>query len=333
MKDAQKPDHISLNTLVGRLREGRFVIPDFQREFEWKPWDIRELMRSIFLDYYIGSLLLWKGKKENFEALSCEAVYGFDGNGRPEYIVLDGQQRLTAMHYVFLLPDRPLPNRANRYIFYLRVDKFMKLEYDEAFEYDWLTRRLTKILNNREAQYQEHIFPLSIIGQEGWELANWVQGYCQYWRDKAAAAKEKSDERNEVIADAHAENAKVFGEHLRGITEQYQISYIELDKDLEIDKVCDIFTQINSRGEPLDTFDLINALLKPKGLRLKHMWRDAAPRLEFVETQKMNVYILQVMSILLQGYCSPKYLYFLLPGQEKTRSRSGWKTPQGSTHP
>ena len=56
MKDAQKPDHISLNTLIGRLREGRFVIPDFQREFEWKPWDVRDLMRSIFLDYYIGAL-------------------------------------------------------------------------------------------------------------------------------------------------------------------------------------------------------------------------------------------------------------------------------------
>ncbi len=65
MKDAQKPDHISLNTLMGRLREGRFLVPDFQREFEWNPWDIRELMRSIFLDYYIGSLLLWKGKKES----------------------------------------------------------------------------------------------------------------------------------------------------------------------------------------------------------------------------------------------------------------------------
>ena len=43
MKDAQKPDHVSLNTLVNYLRDGRFVIPDFQREFEWKPWDIREL--------------------------------------------------------------------------------------------------------------------------------------------------------------------------------------------------------------------------------------------------------------------------------------------------
>ena len=72
MKNAQKPDHISLNTLISRLKDGRFVIPDFQREFEWRPWDIRDLVRSVFLDYYIGSLLLWKGKKENFEALSCE---------------------------------------------------------------------------------------------------------------------------------------------------------------------------------------------------------------------------------------------------------------------
>ena len=69
MKAAQKPDHLSLNTLITRLKDGRYVIPDFQRDFEWKPWDIKELIRSIFLDYYIGSLLLWKGKKENFEAL------------------------------------------------------------------------------------------------------------------------------------------------------------------------------------------------------------------------------------------------------------------------
>lgn len=317
MKDAQKPDHISLNTLVGRLREGRFVIPDFQREFEWRPWDIRELMRSIFLDYYIGSLLLWKGKKENFEALSCESIYGFEGEGKPEYIVLDGQQRLTAMYYVFLSPDTPLPNRANRFFYYMRVDKFMGLEYDEAFEYDWLTRRWLKILDDRENQYANHIFPMYVIGQSGWELGNWVQGYCQFWRDRADDRNPRCDVAAAKMAQTHADNAQAFGEHLKGITEQYQISYIELDQDLEIDKVCDIFTQINSRGIRLDAFDLINALLKPKGLQLKQMWRDAAAKLEFVDSEKMNVYILQVMSILRQAYCSPKYLYFLLPGQEK----------------
>ncbi|HQD27136.1 MAG TPA: DUF262 domain-containing protein [Methanoculleus thermophilus] len=109
MKDAQKPDHISLDTLITRLKEGRYVIPDFQREFEWDPWDIEALMRSIFLDYYIGSLLLWRGKRENFEALSCEEIYGYTGDSQSEYIVLDGQQRLTAMYYAFLAPDIPPP--------------------------------------------------------------------------------------------------------------------------------------------------------------------------------------------------------------------------------
>jgi len=112
-------------------------------------------------------------------------------------------------------------------------------------------------------------------------------------------------------------DARAFGEHLKSITEQYQVSYIELDQDLEIDKVCDIFTQVNSRGIRLDVFDLVNAMLKPKGLQLKHLWRAAAQRLDFVDTERMNVYLLQVMSIMRQGYCSPKYLYYLLPGEEK----------------
>lgn len=317
MKHAQKPDHISLNTLINRLKDGRFVIPDFQREFEWKPWDIRDLMRSIFLDYYIGSLLLWKGKSENFDALSCEAVYGHNGNGNPEHIVLDGQQRLTAIYYSFLAPDAPLPNRTNRFFFFINVEKFMEEEYDSAFNYDWLTRRWSKILDEPEAQFEAHVFPLSVIGAGGFALYEWVTKYKQYWDQKAATADADGEASEAALARNHAANAEEFGNYLKEITEEYQISYIELDRDIEVDKVCDIFTQINSRGVRLDVFDLINALIKPKGLQLKQMWRDAASRLEFVDTEKMNVYLLQVMSILRQGYCSPKYLYFLLPGQEK----------------
>ena len=318
MRDAQKPDHLSLNALIGRLKEGRFVIPDFQREFEWRPWDIRELMRSIFLDYYIGSLLLWKSKNENIDALSCEPIYGYTKKGKPEHIVLDGQQRLTAMHYVFLSPDVPLPNRQNRFFYFIRIDKFMAEEYDQAFNYEWLTRRWAKVLKDRKAQYADHVFPLSVIGESGFALANWVQSYEKFWQDRASSAKSARDSEVAEAAILHAKRAEAFGEHLKGITEQYQIAYIELDRELEIDKVCDIFTQINSRGVQLDTFDLMNALLKPKGLQLKQMWRNAAAQLEFVDTEKMNVYILQVMSILRQTYCSPKYLYFLLPGQEKS---------------
>ena len=316
MKDAQKPDHIILTTLIDRLREGRYVIPDFQREFEWKPWDIRELMRSIFLDYYIGSLLLWKGTSESLESLACEPIYGFNGNGDASHIVLDGQQRLTAMYYAFVGPRVPAPGRQNRFLYFIRVDKFMQEAYDEAFEYDW-TRRGENLLEDRAAQFASHMFPLVVIGQGGWELPNWVQDYEKYWRSKEAAAKESGEEFELGVAGEFAENARAFGEHLKGITQQYQIAFIELDRDLEIDKICDIFTQINSRGIRLDVFDLINALIRPKGLQLKQLWKDAEPRLVFVDTERMNVYVLQVMSILRQAYCSPKYLYYLLPGQER----------------
>jgi hypothetical protein len=299
------------------LREGRFVIPDFQREFEWKPWDVRDLMRSIFLDYYIGSLLLWKGKNENFTALSCERIYGAEGEATPEYIVLDGQQRLTAMYYAFFAPEKPLPNRSNRYFFFIRIDRFMAEEYDLAFEYDW-SKRWTQLISDRATQYAEHIFPLAVVGLGGFKLFEWVMGYEQYWRSAAAAAKQEERDDDFRTATTHADNAPKFGEYIRSITEEYQISYIELAVQLEIDKVCDIFTQINSKGAQLDTFDLMNAMLTPKGLKLKEMWRGVSPQLEFVETDRMDVYILQVMSILRQAYCSPKYLYYLLPGQEKT---------------
>lgn len=317
MKDAQKPQNLSLTTLVGYLRHGRFVIPDFQRDFEWQPWDIKELMRSIFLDYYIGSLLLWKGKEHSFDALACEPLYGFsEDTSLRQYIVLDGQQRLTAMYYAFVAPDVPAPNRANRFLYFIRVDEFVNENFPRAFDYDW-TRKGANVLEDTDRQYGEHLFPLATIGEGGWALFKWVQGYEDYWKSRASRAAAAGDSASEEMAEQHARGARIFRDHLQGIHEQYQIAYIELDQDISIDKVCDIFTQINSRGVRLDVFDLMNALLKPKGLQLKHMWREAAPRLAFVESGRLNVYVLQVMSILRQNYCSPKYLYYLLPGQER----------------
>ncbi len=316
MKDAQKPGHMSLTVLINRLREGRYAIPDFQREFEWEPGDIRELMRSVFLDYYIGSLLLWKGTDDSFKSLACEPLYGFRGNGDPTHIVLDGQQRLTAMYYAFLAPDVVAPKRQSRFLYFIRVDRFMEEDYDHAFEYDW-TQHATNLLSNHTEQFDTHMFPLAVVGKDGWALPNWVQDYEKHWIERAESADRAGNESESLLARRNAENAQAFGQHLQGITQQYQVAFIELDQDIQLGKVCDIFTQINSRGRRLDVFDLINALLKPKGIQLKHLWREAQPRLDFVETERMNRYILQVMSILRQAYCSPKYLYYLLPGVAK----------------
>ncbi|WP_417359944.1 DUF262 domain-containing protein [Galbibacter sp.] len=42
----------------GEIKRGQFVIPDFQREFDWEPWNVRDLIKSIFMDYYIGTIYI-----------------------------------------------------------------------------------------------------------------------------------------------------------------------------------------------------------------------------------------------------------------------------------
>ena len=328
MRDLHEPGHVGLGSLIAWLKEGRFGIPDFQREFEWKPQDIRELIKSIFQDYYIGSLLLWRSTPENIQALSCEHIYGFNGSGAPEYIVLDGQQRLTAMYYAFSAPDKPAPNRSNRFLFYVKIDEFMRENYDDAFAYDWTVGRISYLTSHdtaaRERQYSEHIFPLWLLGSDGWELPNWAQGYEEYWQNISHQASQNGDTSQADAAQRYASNASEFGKLLVELMQTYQVTYIMLERNMEIDKVCEIFTKINSRGLRLDAFDLINALVKPKGVQLKELGRSATQRLQAVEIDRMDVYVLQVMSILCQEYCSPKYLYNLIPGKHKNvREKDG----------
>ncbi|MBC6403409.1 MAG: DUF262 domain-containing protein [Hyphomonadaceae bacterium] len=330
MKGVQTLYQVTLNNLLTRLKDGRFVVPDFQREFEWKPRDILELMRSIFLDYHIGSLLLWKGQKKNFDALACEPIYGYTGGGSSrEHIVLDGQQRLTALYYACVAPDVPPPNRKNRVIYFIRVDHFMREEYDDAFDYEWGIKRIEKLTSDSSIQYREHIFPLSVIGAaDPFLMSNWLQEYTKHWNDKTEETKQHGDGEEVEQYRIHAQNAEKFGKEIMNLTQQYHVSYIELDEELGLDRICDIFTRINSKGVPLEVFDLLNAMLKPHDLQLKFMWREARKSecLGFVKSDKLNVYVLQIMSILEQAYCSPKYLYYLIPGQEKVI-----RTPDGKT--
>jgi len=312
MRDTQQPGQVVLATLIEWLRDGRFVIPDFQRNFEWDTSDIRELMRSIFLDYYIGNLLLWDGKEENFETLSCIPIEGFEGIDHREHIVLDGQQRLTAIYYSFFAPDIPPPRRKKRVLYYIRVDHFMAEEYDKAFQYESLVNRITRMQEDRDWQFREHIFPLYIIGDEDrFSLPNWLQGYKNHW--------EQADDPQQ------AKNAQNFAIYIQDLIRKYQISYIELDQKVALGKVCEIFTKINSQGISLDTFDLMNAMLSPKQLKLRAMYEKAAPRLaSFSGDDKLNIRILQVMSLKMQEACSPRYLYYLVPKSEKqTRDPRG----------
>jgi len=329
MKNVQKPEKIHLGKLIEEIKKGRFIIPDFQREFDWEPWDIRELIKSIFMDYYIGTLLLWEGNEESYKKLSCNDIFGFQGKSDPEYIVLDGQQRLTAMHYAFFQPDVPYRKRKNPILYLIDLDELMKENYDDAFYYYNKTNYYGKLIVDKNLQYEDNIFPLGIMQEGSWGIDDWLKGYKDFWEEELERfmQEEYGNENDEEETDAaYVKRVKkyiVFAyelkEMFKDLLNNYQISYIELDKKIEVGKVCDIFTHINSRGVKLDTFDLLNAITRPKDIFLKKMYREASNVLDDNNYPGFEIksYILMVMSLVKQNYCSPKYLYYLVPGEVK----------------
>jgi hypothetical protein len=80
--------------LVERAVAHRWSIPEFQRGFVWKPTQVRDLAESLWLDYPIGSLLVWNS------AVQTEARIALDAQ-RPTQWLVDGQQRTTALCVLF----------------------------------------------------------------------------------------------------------------------------------------------------------------------------------------------------------------------------------------
>lgn len=302
MKNLERIDKKNLQSIINSLKENKFGIPDFQRDFEWGPWDVTELIKSIFEDYYIGTLLLWRSSKENTEYLSCEQIYGApEKKSDFDHIILDGQQRLSALYYAFFAPDKNFPKRKSKFYYYFKIDNLIQENFDEAFFYEISSKNTDELFNNNEKQYELKLFPLVLFSAGTFEIPKWIEGYKDYW--------EKQGDENATIQKDKLINI------ISELLNDYEISYIELDKQIPIEKVCDIFQKINSTGLDLNIFDLMNALLTPKGIHLKEWWKKVATNFEgkIPDPDKAKIYALQIISILEQNYCAPKFLYYLIP--------------------
>lgn len=302
MKNIETPDKKHLESIISDLREGKFGIPDFQRDFEWNPWDVTELIKSIFEDYYIGTLLLWKASRENIEYLSCKPIYGSNIKDRFQHIVLDGQQRLSALYYSFFAPNQSFPKRKLKYYYVIYIEKLLAENFDEAFDYIISSKNTDALIKNELAQFEQKLFPLKVFGERSHHWSRWLEKYQDYWIQKGYETQANNErEKLEKI--------------LESILNEYYISFIELDREIEVEKVCDIFQRINSTGLDLNIFDLMNALLRPKDIKLKSLWEKEMVdfQTKLPDPDKGKIYTLQTMSILKQMYCAPKYLYYLIP--------------------
>ena len=87
-------EQIKMTDLVNRAVEHQWSIPEFQRGFVWRPTQVRDLAESLWLNYPIGSLLVWNSYGQVEERVAIDAQ-------RPTNWLVDGQQRTTALCILF----------------------------------------------------------------------------------------------------------------------------------------------------------------------------------------------------------------------------------------
>jgi Protein of unknown function DUF262 len=74
---------MTVNEAVERAVAGDWDVPEFQREFVWKPAQVCALADSLWRNFPIGPLLLWNIRT--------------NGDSQSPLWIADGQQRLTAL--------------------------------------------------------------------------------------------------------------------------------------------------------------------------------------------------------------------------------------------
>ena len=87
----------SVLELASRCVSGEVQLPEFQRKFKWKQAQVKLLFDSIRLNYPIGSvILLQTGPHVDLPHRPMRGTENTVKTNEPDYLILDGQQRLTA---------------------------------------------------------------------------------------------------------------------------------------------------------------------------------------------------------------------------------------------
>jgi len=110
---------------------------------------------SVLGGYFIGSMLIFEGSRDEVP-FALRLIEGVD-KVNPEFkiasmvkVILDGQQKATALFYALYESDLPLKGRRNTYKFYLDVEKALQGDWDNAVIAINIVnkRRLNKIKSN-----------------------------------------------------------------------------------------------------------------------------------------------------------------------------------------
>ncbi|MBQ8156932.1 DUF262 domain-containing protein [Candidatus Saccharibacteria bacterium] len=227
-----------VNELLINVENGRIGLPDLQRPFEWNDSKVRDLLDSMMKGYPIGFIMLWSSpdKYENVGYIG-ENDKTYDA---PEDLVIDGQQRLTAllaaMHGV-IVRDKKYKERRIR-ISYNPISKEFAV-WSQAYEKspEWISAISDVFMADRG-----HKIP-------------------EFRRAFVAAYNEGRTKNN--LPELSSEEEYQIEQNINDLLnlKEYALPEIKIFDNASEEDVADIFVRVNSGGKKLNETNFIETLL------------------------------------------------------------------------
>lgn len=242
-----------LELLLDAVEAGRIVLPDFQRDFDWSPTNVRSLLTTLLLGWPSGSLLFARHNPAHTEDLNprpFETVGAIADS--PDYVVLDGQQRLTSL--LLALRERGDFRYALRYG--IDLNSPSRDQVDEAIVYVPADRWTSKHSTPR-MQFQSGLIPFPALRSPS---------HFFRWRELALLSQDDA---------AYERLTELYRLILARITE-YKFPVTVISDDVPASTLAGIFEVTNRTGLKLGTFDLMVARISTREWSLRESWDEAS---------------------------------------------------------
>lgn len=225
--------------LIRDVRTGRIGLPDLQRPFVWKDNKVRDLFDSMFKGYPIGYIMLWESPVD-YESKKSSIGDNTKTYDEPKELVIDGQQRLTALVaaiYGVKVKDKNFRQREIKISFNPMTCEFAV--WSKAYERD--SEWITKISD---------VF----IAKENNSLVSFRKKFiAEYNEGRAKKSLPPLNDNEEYEIENNINN-------LLNLSE-YSLPTLEINYNADEEDVADIFVRVNSGGQSLTENNFIQTLI------------------------------------------------------------------------
>lgn len=291
-----KTNPIALKELLKECESGELQLPDFQRSWVWDDERIRSLLASISQAFPVGAIMtLENGGEVDFKPRQIEGTPTTAGERRPQFLLLDGQQRLTSLYQTVMRKDVTETITARRQkvkrFYYIDMRKALdpnvdRLEAIVGVPEDRVLRAnfgkdVVLDVSSPEREFAALMYPVNRVLDTSWQYDFW-----RHW-------------------DGDKEMMGIFMRFQKEVLQSfddYQIPVIALARNTTKEAVCLVFEKVNTGGKPLDAFELVTAMYAAENFELRKDWFAREARLKTPEFKMLanvaNTEFLQAISLL-----------------------------------